>query len=149
MSVYSKIDLKGADGEAYDGSVTNRFERDYEHMGVKDTAGKNDNRKGRQLDEQTIERQGRLYVDRETLISATGKDAELETNGYGGTTVGVENDVKPANPVKSYQDAVDKSLVPAKGDHVAPPKTYDPPTTPEEDEEEEEETPGTDPEVEP
>lgn len=120
MSVYSKIDLKGADGEAYDGTVVNRFERDYENMAVTDTAGKNDHRKGRQLDEQSIERQGRLYVDRETLVSATGKDAQLTANWYGGTIVGVDNDVMPENAVQSYDEAVDKNLVPARGDHVVP-----------------------------
>lgn len=77
MSIYSKIDLKGADGEVYDGSVANRFERDYENMAVVDTAGNEDNRKGRQLDEQSIERQGRLYVDRETLVSETGADTDV------------------------------------------------------------------------
>ena len=77
MSIYSKIDLKGADGESYDGSVANRFERDYNNMAKTDTADIADNRKGRQLDEQSIERQGRLYVDRETLVSETGADTDI------------------------------------------------------------------------
>lgn len=118
MSIYSKIDLKGADGEVYDGSVTNRFERDYENMAVVDTAGISDNRKGRQLDEQSIERQGRLYVDRETLVSATGQDAQLVTDGYGGTVVNQPSMERPVGAVQSYDEAATNSLVPPVGAFV-------------------------------
>lgn len=120
MSIYSKVDLKGADGSEYDGSVANRFERDYENMATTDTAGLSDDRKGRQLDEQSIERQGRLYVDRETLVSETGYDAQIETNGYGGSYIGQPSMERPEGAVESYDEAVDKDLVPARGEHVVP-----------------------------
>lgn len=126
MSVYSKIDLKGADGGVYDGSVTNRFDRDYVHMATTDTADRPDHRKGRQLDNQTVERQGRLYVDRETLVSATGQDAQLEVNAYGATKVGVASDVKPVGAVDTDQEAIDAKLVPDHGQHVV---GYEPPVT--------------------
>jgi hypothetical protein len=72
-----------------------RFERDYESMGTdivpeglleddprydgtKPYAGatdeESDDRKARQLDHQSSERQSRLYVERTTGVSATGKD---------------------------------------------------------------------------
>lgn len=118
MSIYSKIDLKGADGETYDGSVANRFERDYENMAKTDTAGIADDRKGRQLDEQSIERQGRLYVDRETLISETGQDAKIVTNGYGGARIDQPSMERPAGAVQSYDEAVTNNLVPPVGAFV-------------------------------
>lgn len=120
MSVYSKIDLKGAKGSAYDGSVSNRFDRDYENMAKKDTDGNNDDRKGRQLDEQSIERQGRLYVDPDTLVSETGKDAKIVTNGYGGARIDQPSMVRPAGAVQSYDEAATEGLVPAEGDFVKP-----------------------------
>lgn len=120
MSIYSKIDLKGADGESYDGSVANRFERDYKNMAKTDTADIADDRKGRQLDEQSIERQGRLYVDRETLVSETGKNAKIVTNGYGGSRIDQPSMERPAGAVKTYDEAADKNLVPAYGEHVKP-----------------------------
>lgn len=74
-----------------------RFERDYESMGTKvvpqgihdsyatnfrpyagATAKDSDDRKYRQLDAQSDERQSRLYVDRVTGVSATGKDHEVK-----------------------------------------------------------------------
>ena len=141
MSVYSKIDLKGADGAAYDGSVANRFDRDYEHMATKDTDGNNDDRKGRQLDEQSIERQGRRYVDLDTLVSETGQDAKIRTDGYGGAVIEQPSMVRPAGAVTSDKEAEDKGLVPKKADFVkpyryapveeAPAEPTDPPTEPE------------------
>jgi len=120
MSVYSKIDLKGANGTAYDGSVANRFDRDYENMAKKDTDGNSDDRKGRQLDEQSIERQGRLYVDPDTLVSETGKDAKIVTNGYGGARIDQPSMVRPAGAVTTNKEAEDKNLVPDRGDFVEP-----------------------------
>lgn len=118
MSIYSKIDLKGADGGVYDGSVANRFNRDYENMATTDTAGINDDRKGRQLDEQSIERQGRLYVDLDTLVSETGQSAQLETNGYGGTIVNQPSMERPLGAVQSYDEAATNGLVPPTGAFV-------------------------------
>lgn len=126
MSIYSKIDLKGKDGSEYDGSVANRFERDYEHMATADTAGINDDRKGRQLDEQSIERQGRLYVDRETLISETGQDAQIETNGYGGSIIGQPSMERPEGAVESYDEAATNGLVPPVGAFVDTDVTEEP-----------------------
>lgn len=120
MSIYSKIDLKGADGEVYDGSVANRFERDYENMAVVDTAGISDDRKGRQLDEQSIERQGRLYVDLDTLVSETGQDAKIVTDGYGGSRIDQPSMVRPEGAVQSYDEAATDGLVPPVGAFVKP-----------------------------
>ncbi|ASZ74998.1 hypothetical protein FDI69_gp188 [Rhodococcus phage Trina] len=52
-----------------------RFDRDYLHMGKKTVPepGKDDDRKNRQLDQQSTERQARLYVNAATGESATGK----------------------------------------------------------------------------
>lgn len=113
MSIYQSMPL-----EEFDGTVGNRFERDYAGMAATDTAGHADDRKGRQLDEQSIERQGRLYVDPETLISETGQDAELEVNEYGTTTVGAERDSRPAGAVETDEEAVIAGLVPEKFDIV-------------------------------
>lgn len=113
MSIYQSMPL-----EEFDGSVGNRFTRDYENMATVDIAGIGDSRKGRQLDNQTIERQGRLYVDPETLVSATGKDAQLTVDDYGLTKVGVESDAYPAGAVKSDEEAQTAGIVPAKGAFV-------------------------------
>lgn len=113
MSIYQSMPL-----EEFDGSVANRFDRDYLNMVSGDTEGHADDRKGRQLDEQSIERQGRLYVDPETLISETGQDAELEVNEYGTTTVGAERDSRPAGAVETDAEAIDAGLVPEKFDIV-------------------------------
>ena len=113
MSIYQSMPL-----EEFDGSVGSRFNRDYEEMAAIDTAGIPDARKGRELDEQSIERQGRLYVDPETLISETGKDAELDVNEYGLTIVGADRSERPAGAVTTNKEAIDKSLVPDVGQHI-------------------------------
>jgi hypothetical protein len=48
-------------------SPEDRFARDYEEMGTVDTDGNPDDRKDRELDQQSAERQSRLYVDPETI----------------------------------------------------------------------------------
>lgn len=113
MSIYQSIPL-----EEFDGTVANRFDRDYLNMVSGDTEGRPDNRKGRQLDEQSVERQGRLYVDPETLISETGQDAELEVNQWGLTKVGVHGYVRPEGAVENNKEAIDKKLVPDVGQHI-------------------------------
>lgn len=142
MSFYTSIPLKGADGSAFSGDVQDRFDRDYSQMPEGDTDGNVDSRKGRQLDNQSIERQGRLYVDRETLVSATGKDAGLEVDDYGLTNVTTARDEFPAGAVKSDEEARGK-VTPEIGDFidgyvsdVAPepdpePEVTDPETPPE------------------
>lgn len=128
MSIYQSMPL-----EEFDGSVGNRFTRDYENMATTDTAGVPDARKGRQLDEQSIERQGRLYVDPETLISATGKDAKLDVDEYGLTIVGEDRYKRPAGAVNTNKEAIDKNLVPDVGQHI---KGWTPPVVEEEEDEE-------------
>lgn len=56
-------------------TAAQRFDRDYLHMGKKTVPapGEKDDRKERQLDKQSDERQARLYVDWRTGESATGK----------------------------------------------------------------------------
>lgn len=125
MSIYQSMPL-----EEFDGTVGNRFNRDYENMATTDTAGVPDARKGRQLDEQSIERQGRLYVDPETLISETGKDAKLEVDEYGLTIVGEDRNNRPAGAVTSNEEAIDKDLVPDVGQHI---KGWTPPVVEEEE----------------
>ena len=113
MSIYQSMPL-----EEFDGTVANRFTRDYTSMATTDTAGHGDDRKGRQLDEQSIERQGRLYVDPETLVSETGKDAQLEVNAYGTTKVNQERYVRPEGAVETNEEAIAAGLVPEKFDIV-------------------------------
>lgn len=113
MSIYQSMPL-----EEFDGSVANRFTRDYTSMATTDTDGHGDDRKGRQLDEQSIERQGRLYVDPETLVSETGQDAQLEVNEYGTTIVGQDRYVRPEGAVETNDEAVAAGLVPEKFDIV-------------------------------
>lgn len=110
MSIYQSIPL-----EEFDGTVGNRFNRDYENMATTDTAGIADERKGRQLDEQSIERQGRLYVDPETLVSETGQDAGLEVNDYGTTNVTTDRYTRPADAVETNEEAINAGLVPPVG----------------------------------
>lgn len=62
-------------------TAAERFDRDYLHMGTTTVPapGEPDDRKDRQLDNQSAERQARLYVDRETGVSATGvSDPEVD-----------------------------------------------------------------------
>lgn len=105
MSFYTSIPLKDADGSAFSGDVQDRFDRDYSQMPEGDTDGNVDSRKGRQLDNQSVERQGRLYVDRETLVSATGQDAGLEVDDYGLTNVTTDRGEFPAGAVKTDEEA--------------------------------------------
>lgn len=113
MSIYQSMPL-----EEFDGSVASRFDRDYENMADVDTAGIPDARKGRQLDNQSVERQGRLYVDPETLVSETGQDAELEVDEYGLTKIGVDTFLRPEGSVDTNQEAIDARLVPDIGQHI-------------------------------
>lgn len=113
MSIYQSMPL-----EEFDGTVANRFYRDYENMATTDTADIPDDRKGRQLDEQSIERQGRLYVDPETLVSETGQDAELTVDDYGLTLVSADRYTRPAGASETDQDAINAELVPAKGQFI-------------------------------
>lgn len=117
MSFYTSIPLKDADGSTFSGDVQDRFDRDYSNMPEGDTDGNVDSRKGRQLDNQSVERQGRLYVDRETLVSATGKDAGLEVDDYGLTNVTTARDEFPAGAVKSDEEARGK-VTPEIGDFI-------------------------------
>lgn len=128
MSIYQSMPL-----EEFDGTVADRFDRDYKNMATVDTAGIPDARKGRQLDNQSVERQGRLYVDPETLVSETGQDAKLEVNEYGLTLVGEDRDKRPADAVDTNEEAIDAALVPDVGQHI---KGYEAPVI-EEDEEDE------------
>lgn len=113
MSIYQSMPL-----EEFDGSVASRFARDYESMGTVDTNDVPDARKGRQLDNQSIERQGRLYVDPETLISETGQDAGLTVNEYGTTLVGTDVSDRPLDAVETDEDAIAADLVPDEGQHI-------------------------------
>lgn len=115
MSIYQSMPL-----EEFDGTVGNRFNRDYENMATTDTAGVPDARKGRQLDEQSVERQGRLYVDPETLISETGQDAGLEVNAYGTTNVTTDRSTRPVGAAETNEDAITAGLVPPVGAFVKP-----------------------------
>lgn len=130
MSIYQSMPL-----EEFDGTVASRFDRDYLNMATVDTENRPDARKGRQLDEQSVERQGRLYVDPETLLSETGYDAELTVDASGMTLVGVDGYVRPEDAVETDQEAIDKNLVPDRGQHikgyVAPEPEEDEPTDPE------------------
>lgn len=117
MSFYTSIPLKDADGSAFSGDVQDRFDRDYSQMPEGDTDGNVDSRKGRQLDNQSVERQGRLYVDRETLVSATEQDAGLEVDNYGLTNVTTDRDEFPADAVKSDEEARGK-VTPEIGDFI-------------------------------
>lgn len=113
MSIYQSMPL-----EEFDGTVADRFDRDYKNMATVDTAGVPDARKGRQLDNQSVERQGRLYVDPETLVSETGQDAGLEVNEYGLTKVNTERDKMPEGSVSTNAEAIDAELVPDIGQHI-------------------------------
>lgn len=117
MSFYTSIPLKDADGSAFSGDVQDRFDRDYSQMPEGDTDGNVDSRKGRELDNQSVERQGRLYVDRETLISATGQDAGLEVDDYGLTNVTTDRDEFPAGAVKTDEEARGQ-VTPEIGDFI-------------------------------
>lgn len=117
MSFYTSIPLKDADGSAFSGDVQDRFDRDYSQMPEGDTDGNVDSRKGRQLDNQSVERQGRLYVDRETLVSATGQDAGIEVDDYGLTNVTTARDESPTDAVKSDEEARGK-VTPEIGDFI-------------------------------
>lgn len=117
MSFYTSIPLKDADGSAFSGDVQDRFDRDYSQMPEGDTDGNVDSRKGRQLDNQSVERQGRLYVDRETLVSATGQDAGLEVDDYGLTNVTTDRGEFPAGAVKTDKEARGK-VTPEIGDFI-------------------------------
>lgn len=134
MSFYTSIPLKDADGSAFSGDVQDRFDRDYSQMPEGDTDGNVDSRKGRQLDNQSVERQGRLYVDRETLVSATGQDAGLEVDDYGLTNVTTARDESPDGAVKTDEEARGK-VTPEIGDFVdgyeGEPEVTDPETEPE------------------
>jgi len=125
MSIYQSIPL-----EEFDGTVGNRFTRDYTRMATVDTDGHGDDRKGRQLDEQAIERQGRLYVDPETLVSATGKDAKLDVNEYGTTIVNEERYKRPVDAVETNAEAIEAGLVPEKFNIVDGTVPAEEPTTP-------------------
>lgn len=113
MSIYQSMPL-----EEFDGTVADRFDRDYKNMATTDTAGVPDARKGRQLDNQSVERQGRLYVDPETLVSETGQDAKLDVNEYGLTIVGEDRDKRPVGAVNTNKEAIDAELVPDVGQHI-------------------------------
>lgn len=115
MSIYQSMPL-----EEFDGTVANRFDRDYLNMVDGDTEGRPDKRKGRQLDEQSVERQGRLYVDPETLVSETGQDAQLTVDQWGLTQVGVDGYVRPEGAVENNAEAIAAELVPPVGGHIAP-----------------------------
>lgn len=117
MSFYTSIPLKDADGSAFSGDVQDRFDRDYSQMPEGDTDGNVDSRKGRELDNQSAERQGRLYVDRETLVSATGQDAGLEVDDYGLTNVTTDRGEFPAGAVKTDEEARGK-VTPETGDFI-------------------------------
>lgn len=110
MSIYQSIPL-----EQFDGTVGNRFNRDYENMATTDTAGIADARKGRQLDEQSIERQGRLYVDPVTLVSETGQNAGLDVNAYGTTNVTTDRYTRPVGAAETNDGAITAGLVPPVG----------------------------------
>lgn len=117
MSFYTSIPLKDADGSTFTGDVQDRFDRDYSQMPEGDTDGNVDSRKGRQLDNQSVERQGRLYVDPETLVSATGQDAGLEVDDYGLTNVTTDRGEFPAEAVKTDEEARGK-VTPEIGDFI-------------------------------
>ena len=136
MSFYTPIPLKDADGSTFSGDVKDRFDRDYSQMPDGDTDGNVDSRKGRQLDNQSVERQGRLYVDPETLVSATGQDAGLEVDDYGLTNVTTDRGEFPAGAVETDEEARGK-VTPEIGDFINgyvsddEPEATDPETDPE------------------